>query len=68
MCEDNGDPVIATLHNVILAPDFCKQSIFDQYVNKFGTYLFIPQRVLNCVLRSKREELGYINTKCKKET
>ena len=23
MCEDHGDPFIATLHNVLLAPDLC---------------------------------------------
>ena len=23
MCDDNGDPFIATLHNVILAPELC---------------------------------------------
>ena len=23
MCEDNGDPFIATLHNVLLVPDLC---------------------------------------------
>ena len=23
MCDDNGDPFIATLHNVLLAPDLC---------------------------------------------
>ena len=23
MCDDNGDPFIATFHNVLLAPDLC---------------------------------------------
>ena len=23
MCDDHGDPFIATLHNVLLAPDLC---------------------------------------------
>ena len=23
MCDDHGDPLIATLHNVLLAPDLC---------------------------------------------
>ena len=23
MCDDNGNPFTATLHNVLLAPDFC---------------------------------------------
>ena len=23
MCDNNGDPFIATLHNILLEPDFC---------------------------------------------
>ena len=29
--------------------------IFNYYVNEFGTYLFISKRVLNGLLRRKRE-------------
>ena len=25
MCDDNGDPFIVTLHNVLLTPYFCKR-------------------------------------------
>ena len=25
MCDNNGDPFIATLHNVLLAPDLCNR-------------------------------------------
>ena len=32
-----------------------QQVIFNHYVNEFGKYLFIPQRSLYCLLRSKRE-------------
>ena len=39
---------------------FVRQVIFNNYVNKFGTYLFIPQRVLHCLLRSKKEKFCYI--------
>ena len=38
------------------------------YYNESGTYLFIPQRVLHGVLRSKREKCGYITTYCTNET
>ena len=54
MCNNNGYPFIATLHNVLLAPDLCKWVIFNHYVNEFGTYLFIPQRVFYGVLYNKR--------------
>ena len=32
-----------------------QQFIFNHYVNEFGTYLFIPKRVLHGVIWSKRE-------------
>ena len=54
MCDNNGDTFIAMLKNVILAPDLCKQVIFNYYVKEFGTYLFIAQRILYSVLQSKR--------------
>ena len=28
MCDDNGDTFIATLHNVLLAPDLCNRLFF----------------------------------------
>ena len=28
MCDNNGDPFIVTLHNVILAPDLCNELFF----------------------------------------
>ena len=37
MCDNNGKPFIATLHHVLLAPDLCKQVIFDHYINEFRT-------------------------------
>ena len=47
---------------------FMRHIIFNRYINEFGTYLFIPNRVLHCVIWSKREKFGYITTKCTKET
>ena len=32
-----------------------RQVIFNHYVNEFGTYLFIPQRVFHGVLWTKKE-------------
>ena len=34
-----------------------RQLIFNHHINEFRTYLFIPQRVLHCVLWSKRENI-----------
>ena len=28
MCDDNGNPFIATLHSVILAPELCERLFF----------------------------------------
>ena len=33
MCNDNGKTFIATLYNVLLAPDLCEKIIFNHYVN-----------------------------------
>ena len=33
MYDDNGDPFIATLHNVLLELDLCGLVIFNHYVN-----------------------------------
>ena len=33
-----------------------QQVMFNHYVNVFGKYLFIPQKVLHVVLQSKREK------------
>ena len=32
MCNNNGDPFIATLHNVLLAPDLCDR-LFPEFIN-----------------------------------
>ena len=54
MCDNNGDPFIATLYNVLLAPDLCDKLFSIIALMDFVTYLFIPKRVLQDVLRSKR--------------
>ena len=35
MCNDHGYPFIATLHKVLLAPDFVQQVIFNHWINEF---------------------------------
>ena len=44
MCNNNGSPFIATLHNVPLAPDLCDWLFSNRYINEFRTCLFISQR------------------------
>ena len=41
MCDDNGDPFISTLHNIILAPDLCDGLfLIITLMNSEYTYLF----------------------------
>ena len=41
MCDDNGDPFISTLHNIILAPDLCDGLfLIIMLMNSEYTYLF----------------------------
>ena len=41
MCDDNGKPFIATLHNVLLAPDLCNRSFsVIRLMNSGHTCLF----------------------------
>ena len=41
MCDDNVNPFIATLHNVLLAPDFCdKLFLIIAVMNSGHTCLF----------------------------
>ena len=41
MCDNNGNPFIATLHNVLLAPDLCGRLFsIDTLKNSVHTCLF----------------------------
>ena len=41
MCDNNGDPFIATLHNVLLARDLCNRLFYIiNLMNSGHTYLF----------------------------
>ena len=53
MCNDNGKKFIATLYNVLLAPDLCEQIIFNNYVNECRKYLYFSQSVFHSVLWSR---------------
>ena len=68
MCEDNRSTFMAIFHNILLAPYLCDKFVFNYYVNEFGPYLFISQRVLHGTFRGKEEKLGYSTTYCKEET
>ena len=40
MCEDNGKSFIATLHNVLLAPDLCDRLFSIITLMNYRTYLY----------------------------
>ena len=41
MCDDNEDPFIATLHNILLAPDLCERLfLIVMLINSEHTCLF----------------------------
>ena len=54
MSDNNGDPFIATLYNVIFEPYLCDR-LFSIIKLMNLIHLFIPQRVSHGVLRSKGE-------------
>ena len=68
VCDDNRDPFIATLHNVLLVPDLCDRlfSIIT-LINSGHNFLF---RKVFCTVyfRAKEKKCGYITTWCTKET
>ena len=68
MCDDNGKPFVATLHNILSAPDLCDR-LFSiiKLMNSGNTCLF-NQFFLHSVLRSKGEKYINITTQCTKET
>ena len=55
MCNNNGDPFIATLHNVLLAPDLCNRLFsINALMNSGHTCLF--QKVFCTVYFGAKEE------------
>ena len=68
MCNDNGNPFIATLHNVLLAPELCDRlSSIIKLMNSGRNCLFFLG-VLHGILRSKGEKFSNITTQFTKET
>ena len=61
MYNNNRNNFIATLQNIILAPDLCDR-FFNYYVNEFGTYLFISKRVVQNELQWQGKNRGYFTT------
>ena len=57
MCEDNRDPFIATLHNLLLAPYLCNGLFSIITLINLGHNFLFHKGVLHCVLRSKRENI-----------
>ena len=62
LCDNNRDTFIATLHNVLLAPDLCDRVFLIIASIIFGTYLFFSNLVLYGALRGEGEKCGYLAT------
>ena len=68
MCDNNGKTFIATLYNVLLAPDLCTILFSIITLMNAGHTCLFQKRVLHGVLRSREEKCGNITTQCTKET
>ena len=55
MCGDNGDTFIATLHNVILAPDLCDMLFSIITLINFEHTCLLQKRFRRCNLGTKRK-------------
>ena len=67
MCDDNGNTIVATLYNVLLASDLCDR-LFSIITLMNAGYNFFSKRVLHGILLSREEKCGNITTQCTKET
>ena len=53
VCDDNGNPFIATLHNILLAPDLCNRLFsINKLINSVHTCIF-QKGIFNFILRGK---------------
>ena len=62
MCDDNGNPFITPLHNMLWAPDLCNR-LFSMItlMNLGHTYLFNKVFLYDIIWR-KGENVGYFTT------
>ena len=68
MCDDKGNPFIATLHNVLLAPDLCDKLIsIITLTNSEHTFLF-HKGFCTIYFRPKGEKCINVTTQCTNET
>ena len=59
ICDNNGDPFITTLKNVLLEPDSCdKLFSIIKLMNSVHTYLF--HKVFCMVISEQNRKYGYI--------
>ena len=68
ICDNNGNPFIATLHNVLLAPDLCDMLFLIITLMNSGYPCIVNKGFLHSVLRSEGEKCRNISTQCTKET
>ena len=65
MCENKGDPFIATLHNVLLAPGLCGR-FFSIITLMNLVHMFYSTNGFTLCTSEQKREFGYIIPKCKK--
>ena len=61
MCNNNGDPFIATLHNVLLAPNICDR-LFSTITIINLVYTCLYHKGFCTVYFTEKEKCGYIAT------
>ena len=62
MCDNNGNPFIATLHNVLLEPDLCDGLFFIIIIMNLGPTFSFHKGFFNVYFGSKYEKFGYFAT------
>ena len=55
MCDDHGDPFIATLHNVLLAPDLCDRLFSIITLMNLGHTCLFPKRFCTVYFGAKEK-------------
>ena len=62
MCDNHGDPFIATLHNVLLAPHLCNRLFSFITLMNSGHACLLHKGFCTLYLGAKEKKCGYITT------
>ena len=67
ICNDNGKPFIATLHNVLLAPELCDRLFLIITLMNSGHTCIFSKGFCTVFFRVEKKECSNINTQYTKE-